>query len=144
MDGRVTNSTYTCTRWIDIQSQYISPLASGVTGQCLEGEPATVDTVLSDDIFIRGIEVMCDAVRLGTVTTIQIIDTNGITGVPPGTVVATPVNKWNIPEISKMLSYEAVVPFKAPATFTIRITVIPPSEEPLNFAINYLFLKILK
>lgn len=137
-------STYTCSRWSDLQSQYVATMAMGIQDVCPVGQIKTTDFILTDDVFIGGVEFIAQNNVGGDNLTIRVIDTNGVTGYPPGTVLSTPVSNWNISEIQKMVSYEAIIPQKARAGFTIRIVYTSTGTiNDVNFGINFSLLKIL-
>lgn len=139
----MTGSTYTCSRWLDLQSQYIKPNAIGITGTATAGQTTIKDYALTDDVFIRGIEVLTDGSAFGDSITIQVLDSNNLMGYGAGAVVSTPVSNWNISPTKSFLSYEAIVPQKGLATFTVRVNYTSVGETDVAFGINFLFLKIL-
>ena len=138
-------SKFTANRWEDVLSDTVMPNSVGLTGSCTAGSSSTVSYVLTDDMFFRGLDFVVDAPSFGDTITMEIIDTNGITGVPPGTVLATPISNWNISPAQKFLSYEGVVPKKGLATFTINVIYTSAASiGTVNFGINFILLKLLQ
>lgn len=139
----MTGSTYTCSRWADLQSQYVKPNALGIVGTATAGQITTKDYTLTDDIFIRGIEVLVNGSAFGDSITIQVLDTNNLMGYGAGAVVSTPVTAWNVSNTLNIFEYESIVPQKGLATFTVRIIYTSVGLTEVSFGINFLFLKIL-
>lgn len=140
----MTGSTYTSQEWTNVQANAVSPFAIGVTATATAGTSTVKNYVLTDDVFIRGVEFLTDTnVQFGDTVSIQVIDTNGITGLPAGTVLNTPISNWNLETVQRKVSYDSVTPQKGLATFTVSITYTSTGLFSVNFAANFLFLKIL-
>jgi len=141
----MNNSKYLADRWADVQQDKVAPFSSGISVTCFPNQSTNVDLVLTDDVFFQGLEVLLSGATFGDTVSMLVIDTNGITGVPPGTVLLAPVLNWNVEtDRQKTLTYEAVVPKKALASFTIRAVYNSTSLlTPVKMAINYKMLRLL-
>jgi hypothetical protein len=139
------NSTYNADRWDMVASYAIAPLAIGLTASCAAGTSTNLDYVLTSDAFFRGIQFLVSGATFGDTISLKIIDTLGVTGAPPGTVLLTPVSNWNIvSDQQNSITYESVVPKKIPGTFTIRIVYNSTGLlTPVSLAVNYELLNIL-
>lgn len=138
-------STYNPGSWKDIYASSVAFASVGIAQPCQPHTSTNIDLVLTDDIFIRGIEFLASGALFGDTVSLQVIDTAGVTGAPPGTVIATVVSAFNVAtDQQKFLAYEAVAPKKALATMTIRAIYTSNSLlVPVNVAINYILLKPL-
>lgn len=142
----MSGSTYAPQTWTDVQALWVKPTAEGISDSCVIGSSKVTDYVLTDDILIRGIEFYATGLSFGDTITIDVIDTNGITGLPPGTILNTPVKNWRLNAQDKMLKYESVAPLKGLATFTVRFTYnsVGFGLGSVNYAINLATMKVLK
>ena len=137
-------SKYAADRWIDIQQDKVAPASMGASASCAAGSSTNVDVVLTDDMFVVGLEFIAVGALVGDTVTLQVIDTNGVVS-PPGTVIMTPVSNWNVSSDQQMfLKYQAITPKKVLGTMTIRAIYTSTSFlSPVILKINYIFLKVL-
>ena len=138
----MVKSTYFSDTWGLMQAGSVLPNAIGITGLASARTSTSIDYTLKDDVFFRGIEFIARNQSFGDTLSLEVIDTNGITGVPPGTTILTPVSNWNlVTDFQRVLQYMSVTPQKALATMTLRLTYNSTGNSDVNVAINYIFLK---
>lgn len=139
-----SNTTYNRDTWNEVGASFIQPYATGVKGSAAANMSTTFDLTLADDVFIRGLEAVVSGASMGDTISISVIDANGVTGYPPGTVVFTPVSNWNIEVGNSLLSYSSVTPKKALATMKLRVCYNNTSLlNNVDVGINFNLLKIL-
>jgi len=139
------NSTYVPGKWSEIDSGKVAPFVFGITQTVPASQTTNINYILTDDVIIRGIEFLAKGSNFGDTISLKIIDTNGVTGVSPGTIIAVIVSNYILSsDLQKFLSYESVVPKKILATMTIQISYTSTGIlTPINTAINFLLLKTL-
>lgn len=139
-----TGTIYNRDVWSDIQANMVQPYAIGIKGSADPNCTTAFDFTLADDVFLRAIETVITGAHMGDTISISVIDVNGVTGYPPGTVVATPVQNWNVPDGSTSVGYTSVTPRKALATMKVRVSYTNTSLlGSVNVGVNFNFLKIL-
>lgn len=141
----MTGSTYNCDTWAEVQQSATTPMSLGSAGPAASNTDTNFDLQVADDMFLRTLELITQNATMGDRVTVQVIDTNGVTGAPPGTVVAQPVLNWNVIPGTNDINYESVTPRKILGTMTIRAIYHNSSLilNTVNIGINYNFLKIL-
>lgn len=138
-----SNTTYNRNTWQEVHSNVTQPYNIGIQGSA---DPLTITSfylTLTDDIFIRGVEVVYAGATMGDTITLSVIDTNGITGVPPGTMIACPVNGWNLSSGAETLRYTSLTPRKALATMKLKVDYNNTGNSSVIIGINFNCLKIL-
>lgn len=139
-----SNTIYNRDTWAEIQASFVQPYSLGVKGTADANSTTCFDLTLTDDVFIRALEVVVSGASSGDTITISVIDINGVTGYPPGTTVLTPVSNWNIQAGNSAMGYTGVTPKKALATMKIRVAYTNTSlNTSVNVGVNFNLLKVL-
>lgn len=133
----MTSSTYTASRWSEVQSTAVQPLSKGISQAATAGTTTNIDLSISDDVFFRGIEVLLNNSNFGDTITVEVLDNNS-------TIVGVPVYNWNVQSNQNViLKYESLVPLKLPGTYTLRVIYSSTGLLNVTVAINYILLKVL-
>lgn len=145
MDRRIMlNSTYNPQTWIETEASKVAPNTLGITGAAGHGTITTIDTLVSDDNFIRAIEFICKDQVFGDKITIQVIDIDNTKGYGANFVLATPVSNYNLSEDrQRQGGYEAVIPKKIPGGTYFRITYTSVGAQDVEIKLNLFMLKAL-
>ncbi len=136
-------STYIPARWPDVEAQKIQPNVIGIQGTITKNTVQTIDTIVADDVLIRGIELSCLNSSFGDMVTIKIVDINGVYA-PAGTVLSIPVLNYNVPLGQAKSSYESIAPSKMLGGLAIRLIYTSVGQtNDVSIGVNFLFVKIL-
>jgi hypothetical protein len=133
------NSTYTADTWSQVQASAIRANAAGVKHSCGASSDTNIDYLLTDDVFLRAVELLAQGVNFGDTINIQVLNANG-------DVIFTPVAGWNLSanSMQEVVKYESIVPQKLIAGMTLRIIYSNTSLlSTVSAAVNYVLPKIL-
>lgn len=138
-----TGTTYAPQHWQDVDAVNVSTNVTGTTGTISAGQTQNIDTLIADDVLIRGIEFLLRNSAFGDTVTIKVVDKDGVYS-PPNTVLGTPVSNYNVAADQQMQSsYQAVAPMKMKGGLYIRFTYSSTGQINVNVAVNFLLLKVL-
>lgn len=115
-----SNTGYNPQHEWEFEKSKLNADGQGVQGSATAGSTTNFDVVLTDDCLYTGVWIAVSGSANGDAAKLQVIDTNGITGFPPGTVLLQAVN-WGIPGFNFSEQFDYNYPAKVLATMTIRI-----------------------
>ena len=138
------NSKYSPQRWVDIEVSKVSPNVVGISEVVTQTTTENKDLLITDDFFIREIQVLTQNAAYGDTLTIKIIDIDNILGCGVNFVVSTPVSNFNVAPEHPKQEYSSVAPFKILAGLYIRVsyTSVGTSSD-VSLGLNFIFLKAL-
>lgn len=115
-----TNTTYNPQHVHAFEKSKLNANGHHAKGQATVGGTTNFDYVLTDDCMYTGSWFLLNGGTNGDTAQLQVIDTNGITGAPPGTVLLQGVD-WGMPSFTINEQFDFVYPAKILATMTIRL-----------------------
>jgi len=137
-------STFCPQMWHDVESSKVGPNVFGITGTATNSTTTTIDTLISDDSLIRGIEFSCKDQAFNDTVTMQVVDIDNVYGHGAGYVLATPVTNYTIcADRQKQGGYEAVIPKKIPGLTYLRIIYTSTGASDVTIGLNVLALTVL-
>lgn len=117
----MTGSTYTINRWEDLLAENVAPWVFGIQATANLNSQTIIDTKITDDAFVRGIDFMANGQIFNDKATLQIIDKDAVY-YPANTVLLQPAKDFNIPMTADALScFDAVVPKKILGGLYVRV-----------------------
>ncbi len=137
----MTGSTYLPARWTDVEASKIRPNVIGIQATITGNSVQTVDTLVLDDMLIRGVEFLSTNANFGDSLTIKIVDIDGVYA-PANTIVSVPVSNYVVP-INNYSSYDSVAPMKMLGGLYLRIVYTSTGSTNVSLGINFLFVKLL-
>jgi hypothetical protein len=139
-----SNTTYNPIHVADFDKTRLLLAAQGVTANASYGTSTNLDLLLSDDCLLTGLVFFTNSGAYGDYANLQIVDTTGITGAPPGTVLDQVATNWYICP-NQYFEVESVYPAKIMAGLTIRLVYTSTSigVGSTFVAVNYILHKCL-
>jgi hypothetical protein len=139
-----SNTVYNPAHEMDFEKSKLNFNSHGVSGTVNYGDTGSIDYTFTDDCLLTGIVFFSNSSQYGDYANLQIVDTNGITGAPPGTVLLQPATNWYICP-NQYFSADVQYPAKIIAGLTIRLVYVSTSVGlgSTFVAINYKLHKCL-
>lgn len=133
------NSTYNADTWNQVQASATRANALGIRKSCPANTQTNIDYLLTDDVFLRAIEMLAQGVTFGDTIDLQVLDAEL-------NILLTPVSGWALAAsaMQTVVKYESIVPQKLLAGMTLRVIYNSTGLLlPANVAVNYVVPKIL-
>jgi len=136
-------TTYNPAHVSEFEKTKIQFAAKGVTSTLTANTTSNIDFLADHDYLLTGMQVIIKDAAVGDRVSFQAIDTTGVLGVPPGTVLQEFATDWYVPSNSND-QFDMVYPAKIFAGLTLRVvyTSTHLTQAPF-FAINYKLHKVL-
>lgn len=117
--------------------------AQGVSTTITPNTTSNVDLTLTDDCLITGAWLIISNSQNTDYLCFQIVDTTGVTGLPPGTVLNQFITNWYL-DSSVNTQFDMLYPAKILSGLTLRVVYTSTSStiSPL-ISINYKLHKVL-
>lgn len=132
-----SNTTYNPTHINDFEKTKLNFNGQGVTSSISAGTTTNIDYLLTDDCLITGVELISNNGNYGDYIIMQVVDTTGIAGYPPNTVLEQIGTNWYLPPTADT-QFEIVYPAKIITGLTLRIIYKSTALLGTTFiAINY-------
>lgn len=137
------NTTYAPQTWETFEAGKTAPNVIGATGTAAHGATTNIDTLISDDSFIRSIEIITKTANFGDTLTIEVIDKDAVY-FSANTVVSTPVTNYNlIADQQSQISYDSAAPYKILGGLYVRVIYTSTGGTDVSVSVNYIFIKAL-
>jgi len=132
------NSTYAPSTWLEMQANKIVISGKGIAGTAAANATTNIDLALTDDAFIKTIQLNVNNPNAGDNFDFQAIDKDNILGFGANFVVRQPITAWGLCATQDFMIYQIPVPNKAPAGLYLRlvyrnVSLLTPVQVGLNY-----------